>query len=111
MDVLVDFARTILSAFSDLQFTDQDVIEGQDAVTIRTRNEGTHTGAFLGVPATGRRIASDNSRWCTPETAASLASGSSRTRGASISRSPRRPPEAPRGVAAEPPVDWAHSAR
>jgi predicted ester cyclase len=57
---LQNFARTILSAFSDLQFTDQDVIEDQDAVTIRTRNEDTHTGAFLGVPATGRRGAWDN---------------------------------------------------
>jgi hypothetical protein len=57
----VNFARNILSAFSDLQFADHDVIEGQDAVTIRTRVEGAHTGTFLGIAATGRRVAWDNS--------------------------------------------------
>jgi hypothetical protein len=49
-----------LQAQDYAHLTDQDVIEDQDAVTIRTRNERTHTCAFPGVPATGRRGAWDN---------------------------------------------------
>jgi predicted ester cyclase len=108
---LHNFARNILSAVSDLQFTDQDVIEDQDAMTIRTRNEGTHTGAFLGVPATGRRGAWANTslvhtrdgrivgQWVQPDLWGIYQQITAPT------------PEVPRSVAAEPPVEWAHSAR
>src|SRR5262249_26368340 len=54
---LQNFARNILAPFGDLQFTTEDVIEGSDALTIRNRVEATHSGTFLGIPATGRRIA------------------------------------------------------
>ena len=54
---LQNFARNILAPFSDLLFTTEDVIEGSDALTIRNRVEATHSGTFLGIPATGRRIA------------------------------------------------------
>jgi predicted ester cyclase len=36
-----------------------DAFEGPDALAIRSRAEGTHTGIFLEVPATGRRINCD----------------------------------------------------
>ncbi len=54
-----NYRKNILSAFSDMQTTDVDIVEGQDAVAIGTRIEATHVGEFLGVPATGRRIAWD----------------------------------------------------
>ena len=57
---LQNWARNILSAFSDLEFEPIDVVEGQDAVVVRSRAEATHTGPLLGVPPTGRRIAWDN---------------------------------------------------
>ncbi len=101
---LRNFARNILSAFSDLQFTDQDVIEDQDTVTIRTRNE--RTCAFPGVPATGRRGAWDNTsllytqdgrivgQWVQPDLWRIYQQITAPT------------PEVPRSVAVEPPVEW-----
>jgi predicted ester cyclase len=53
---LQNWTKNILSAFSDLQFQMDDAFEGPDALAIRSRAEGTHSGTFLGVPATGRRI-------------------------------------------------------
>jgi predicted ester cyclase len=100
-----------LQAQDYAHLTDQDVIEDQDAVTIRTRNEGTHTGAFLGVPATGRRGAWDNTslvhtrdgrivgQWVQPDLWGIYQQITAPT------------PEVPRSVAAEPPVEWALSAR
>ena len=43
-------------AFSDLQVTEHDVIEDGDALVIRGENSGVHTGPFLGVEPTGRRV-------------------------------------------------------
>ena len=56
---LQNFAKNVLAPFSGLEFTTLDVIEGRDAVTIRNRVEATHSGTFLGIQATGRRIAWD----------------------------------------------------
>lgn len=38
----------------DPQFTIEDVIAEEDKVVVRWTNSGTHTGAFLGIPPTGR---------------------------------------------------------
>ena len=56
---LQNYARNILAAFSDVVYETEDAIESADALAIRSRAEGIHTGTFLGVPATGRRIAWD----------------------------------------------------
>jgi predicted ester cyclase len=56
---LRNYQRNILSAFSDMRTTDEEIVEGQDAVAIRSRIQATHTGEFLGIAATGRRIAWD----------------------------------------------------
>jgi len=56
---LQNFAKNILGPFSDLEFTTKDIIEGSDAIVIRNRVEATHSGMFLDIPATGRRIAWD----------------------------------------------------
>ena len=56
---LRNYATNVLAAFGDVQFTTVDVIEGSDALAIRTRTEATHTGSFLGISATGRRVAWD----------------------------------------------------
>jgi predicted ester cyclase len=56
---LQNYARNIPAVFTDLQVTPVDTIGGGEAVAIRSRAEGTHTGTFLGIPATGRRIAWD----------------------------------------------------
>ena len=54
---LANFQRNVLSAFSDLHGTEETVVEGADTVVIRWLMEATHTGTFLGIAPTGRRVA------------------------------------------------------
>jgi predicted ester cyclase len=54
-----NFQRNMIDPFSDMTFAPEEVVEGQHAVVVRQRVEATHTGAFLGIAATGRRIAWD----------------------------------------------------
>src|SRR5215471_15498836 len=56
---LQNYAKNILEPFTDFQYTTVDAIEGADALSLRNRVEATHAGTFLGIPATGRRIAWD----------------------------------------------------
>ncbi len=55
-----NFYRNLVAPWSDLSFTVEDLQESAGGVTVRTRVEATHTGEFLGVPATGKRVAWDN---------------------------------------------------
>jgi len=43
-------------AFPDLQAHVEDIVAADDKVAVRVRFRGTHTGEFLGIPATGRTI-------------------------------------------------------
>jgi len=43
-------------AFPDLQAHIDDIFAAQDKVAVRLRFRGTHSGEFLGTPATGRSI-------------------------------------------------------
>lgn len=45
------------SAFPDLRITIEDLLEDGDKVVARVTLHGTHQGDFLGIPATGRRVA------------------------------------------------------
>jgi steroid delta-isomerase-like uncharacterized protein len=49
--------RAIREAFPDVRFVLDEVVAENDVVAVRYRWEGTHSGAFLGIPATGRRVA------------------------------------------------------
>ena len=46
----------LLAAFPDLRFTNEDQVVAGDRVATRWTAEGTHSGPFGPVPATGRRI-------------------------------------------------------
>ena len=46
----------IKHAFPDLQAHIEDIVAAQDKVAVRLRFRGTHSGEFLGIPATGRTI-------------------------------------------------------
>ena len=50
------FFRTYRAAFPDLVMEPQDVLVSGDTVVARVRATGTHRGAFMGMPATGRSI-------------------------------------------------------
>ena len=43
-------------AFPDLQAHIEDIFAADDKVAVRLRFRGTHSGEFLGMPATGRTI-------------------------------------------------------
>jgi steroid delta-isomerase-like uncharacterized protein len=43
-------------AFPGLQAHIEDIVAAQDKVAVRVRFRGTHSGEFLGIPATGRAI-------------------------------------------------------
>ena len=44
----------LCAAFDPLHFTIEDVIAEGDKVVVRWTNAGTHSGAFMGMPATGK---------------------------------------------------------
>jgi steroid delta-isomerase-like uncharacterized protein len=46
--------QAMRSAFPDLSYTIEDMIESPDAVAVRARVRGTHRGEFLGRGGTGR---------------------------------------------------------
>jgi steroid delta-isomerase-like uncharacterized protein len=53
IDGIRDRYTIVLNAF-DPHFTVEDVIAEGDKVVLRWTNSGTHVGAFLGIPPTGR---------------------------------------------------------
>lgn len=48
--------QAILSAFAPLQFRLEDLVCEQGRVVARWSQTGTHTGAFMGIPPTGRQF-------------------------------------------------------
>jgi len=44
------------AAFPDIHFAVEDLVAEGDKVVSRWRMTGTQTGAFMGIPATGRRV-------------------------------------------------------
>jgi steroid delta-isomerase-like uncharacterized protein len=49
-----DFFRMQLAAFPDLRMDVEDVVASGDKVVTRLRYTGTQTGAFMGMPASGK---------------------------------------------------------
>ena len=56
---LRNFQENIASRLTDMIPTEDDVIQTDDMLVIRGSFEATHSGEFLGVPPTGRRVAYD----------------------------------------------------
>jgi steroid delta-isomerase-like uncharacterized protein len=50
------FEAMIRSAFSNIEHPIEDMVGEDDEVAVRLRMEGTHTGDFMGVPASGKRF-------------------------------------------------------
>ena len=56
LEGLKDILRGMRAAFPDLNFSIEEQISEADKVASRFEWTGTHHGAFLGVPATGRQV-------------------------------------------------------
>lgn len=50
------FAKAFYAAFPDMRHAIEDVFSTDDRVAVRFVIHGTHTGTFLGIPATGRAV-------------------------------------------------------
>jgi predicted ester cyclase len=50
------FEAMIRSAFSDIRHPIEDIVGEGETVAVRLRLEGTHTGVFGGIPASGRHF-------------------------------------------------------
>src|SRR5262249_5507 len=57
-----NFAAGIAQAFSNLQPEELDAIEQGNALVIRGKNTAVHSGRFLGVEATGKRVTAAGQR-------------------------------------------------
>ena len=55
-----NFYRNMVAAWSDMTFSIEDLTESADGVTARSRVSATHTGEFLGIAPTGRRVEWDH---------------------------------------------------
>ena len=51
-----DFFQMQLAAFPDLHFAVEDVVASGEKAVARVRYTGTNTGAFMGMPATGKSV-------------------------------------------------------
>lgn len=51
-----EFFGMFTAAFPDLRFDAEDILASGDKVVARVRVTGTHTGEFMGMPATGKRM-------------------------------------------------------
>ena len=56
---LVATIEGLRAAFADLRYTVVDVVASGEAVVVRSRPSGTHTGSFAGIAPTGRRFEMD----------------------------------------------------
>jgi len=56
-DGMIAFLQLFWAAFTDLKVDIHDQVAEADRVSSRKTIRGTHTGTFMGVPATGREIA------------------------------------------------------
>jgi predicted ester cyclase len=59
-EALANWFKNMVQPWADMSVTEQEVVEGDDAVTVRTSWEGTQVGTFLGIAPTGRRVRWDN---------------------------------------------------
>ena len=50
------FFRMYLAAFPDMRMVPEDVIASGNKVVARVRATGTHKGAFMGMPPSGKRV-------------------------------------------------------
>jgi steroid delta-isomerase-like uncharacterized protein len=51
-----DGAAMMKQAFPDLQIEIDDIVASDDRVAVRLRLHGTHSGDYLGIPATGHPV-------------------------------------------------------
>jgi len=51
-----NYVRNMVEPWRDQKVTEIEDVEGEDTVVTRSHVEATHTGQFLGIAATGRKV-------------------------------------------------------
>jgi predicted ester cyclase len=59
MTALRNYQDKVASAFSGMSGSEEDIIEAGDTLVIRSVMTATHSGEFMGIPATGRTVTYD----------------------------------------------------
>ncbi len=57
---LKDFVAQIRAAFPDMQVTADDIVAEGDRLAVRSTMRGTHEGAFMGIPGSGKKVEVSN---------------------------------------------------
>ena len=52
----VETVKVFWAGFPDIQFQIEELFSVEDRVIVRFVGRGTHTGEFMGIPATGKKI-------------------------------------------------------
>jgi predicted ester cyclase len=55
-----NFYKNMIAPWSDMEFSIEDLAESAESVTVRNHVTATHTGEFLAIAPTGRRIEWDH---------------------------------------------------
>ena len=55
-DQMKELVRSFHSSFPDARITIEDIVAEGDLVAARLMEQGTHAGAFKGIPPTGRQV-------------------------------------------------------
>lgn len=58
LEAFQQFLAMWYTSFSDFSHTFEDMVAEGDRVAVRIAARATHTGEFMGIPATGKRISS-----------------------------------------------------
>lgn len=58
--VLKNYVKNILQPWTDVEVREEQEVAGPETVVVRAHTTATHSGAFLGIPATGRRVEWDS---------------------------------------------------
>ena len=56
---LANFVKNMVEPWSEMRQEEVDLVEGVDAVVTRLRVQAVHSGTFLGIAPTGRRVGWD----------------------------------------------------
>ena len=56
LNALKQFVGVICDAFPDVHFTVDDIVAEGDKVVVRYTWTGTHTGSFMGIPPTNKKV-------------------------------------------------------
>jgi predicted ester cyclase len=53
---LKNYVKNMVQPWTEMEVEEEQVVDGPETVVVRSHTRATHSGEFLGIPGTGRRI-------------------------------------------------------